>query len=79
MSASSPHGALGKFSFPSGATIKHPLWLYVRRPVWRNLVTHDVADRKWRGARRLAPTRSRLFLQLDAGAYTEAGICTRTG
>ncbi|NLB96034.1 MAG: hypothetical protein GX785_10025 [Armatimonadetes bacterium] len=69
-------GHLGKFFVPFGRdNQKHPhSWLYVRRPlVWRNLVTHESLTGNGVVLSWLAPTRSRLFLQLDAGAYTEAG------
>lgn len=69
-------GRLGKFFVPFGRdNQKHPhSWLYARRPlVWRNLVTHEALTGNGLSLSWLAPTRSRLFLQVDVGAYTKAG------
>jgi len=68
-------GHLGKFFVPFGRdNEKHPhSWPYARRPlVWRNLVANESLVGNGVALSWLAPTRSRLFLQLDAGAYTKA-------
>ncbi|NLC58862.1 MAG: hypothetical protein GX774_18665 [Armatimonadetes bacterium] len=69
-------GRLGKFFVPFGRdNQKHPhSWLYVRRPLaWQNLVSHESLTGNGLSLSWLAPTGRRLFLQVDAGTYSQAG------
>lgn len=69
-------GRLGKFFVPFGRdNQKHPhSWLYTRRPlVWRNLVSEEALTGNGFSLSWLAPTRGRLFVQLEGGAYTQTG------